>query len=74
LLAAAPITSASVLFCGSDKNLAARLARISQQRSGFKKRSAKRAISVRTALFLFCRFFVFPYRFLIFFVFVLFEG
>jgi hypothetical protein len=40
----------------------------------FQKKCAKSTISAISALFIFCRFFVFRYRFLIFFVFVLFDG
>jgi hypothetical protein len=44
-----------------------------QQRLGFKK-CVKSAISATSALFIFRRFFVFPYRFLIFFLFVPIDG
>ena len=53
----------AVRFAASTRTLLPAWPESTQQRSGFKKRSAKRAISVRTTLFLFCRFFVFPYRF-----------
>src|ERR1700679_3765448 len=52
----------AVLFAASTRTLLPAWPESTQQRSGYKKRSAKRAISVRTALFLFCGFFVFPYR------------
>jgi hypothetical protein len=76
LLTAAPITSALMLYCSRLRQEPCCPLGPNPPSGGAvsKKRSAKRAISVRTTLFLFCRFFVFRYRFLVFFLFVLFDG